>query len=65
MTAHTIGPHVLANARIKRHAKTIITVPEDLAVDESGGVAILAGWNLKWPMEANTMKQTNIHIAPQ
>jgi hypothetical protein len=47
VTAHTIGPHVLAKARIKRHAKTIITVPEDLAVDESGGFAIDAGWNLK------------------
>ena len=47
MTAHTIGPHVLAKARIKRHAKTIITVPEDFAVDGSGDDPIDAGWNLK------------------
>jgi len=56
---------VLAKARIKRHAKTIITVPEDLAMDESGGAAIDAGLNWKWPMDVNSMKQTNIQIAPQ
>lgn len=65
VTAHTIGLHVLAKVRIKRHAKTIITVLEDLAVDESGGVAIDAGLNLKWSVDANATKQTNIQIAAQ
>jgi hypothetical protein len=54
-----IGPQVEAKPRMKRHAKTIMALPE-CGVD-CGFVRSRE----KCPTEAKTRKQVNIHTAPK
>jgi hypothetical protein len=59
MQAHTSGPQVVANPTIKRHAKTIITVPAVFAVGDPGGASL----NKNCPTEAKIIKHINCHNA--
>ena len=59
MQAQTSGPHVVAKPTMKKHAKTIMTVPEVFAVAEPTGASL--NWN--WPTEAKTRKHMSCQRA--
>jgi hypothetical protein len=53
-----IGPHVVANPKIKKHAKQI------MATDALGVFCGVSRSREKWPTDAKIMKQINIQQEP-
>jgi len=53
-----MGPHVVANPKMKKHANTI------KARDAAGVFSGVVRSSEKWPTEAKIMKQMNIQAEP-